>query len=49
MSGFYGSQRILNGTPKNPHYGVDIAAPKGTPVHAPCGGCCDPRTARYVL
>ena len=38
LSGFYGSQRILNGTPKNPHYGVDIAAPKGTPVHAPAGG-----------
>ena len=25
ISGVYGSQRILNGTPKNPHYGMDIA------------------------
>lgn len=38
ISGVYGSQRILNGTPKNPHYGVDVAAPTGTPIHAPAGG-----------
>lgn len=38
ISGVYGSQRILNGTPKNPHYGVDIAAGSGTPIHAPAGG-----------
>ena len=35
ISGVYGSQRILNGTPKWPHYGVDIALPTGTPVVAP--------------
>lgn len=38
ISGVYGSQRILNGTPKRPHYGVDIAAPTGTPVKAPIDG-----------
>ena len=30
ISGVFGSQRILNGKPKRPHYGVDIAAPEGT-------------------
>ncbi len=38
ISGVYGSQRILNGKPKWPHYGVDIAAPTGTEVRAPVGG-----------
>jgi len=38
ISGIYGSQRILNGEPRRPHFGVDIAAPKGTPVKAPAGG-----------
>src|SRR5262249_22291376 len=32
ISGVYGSQRILNGQPRQPHYGVDVAAPAGTPV-----------------
>lgn len=34
ISGVFGSQRILNGKPKSPHRGVDVAAPKGTPVNA---------------
>ena len=38
VSGVYGSQRILNGAPRQPHYGVDVAAPAGTIVHAPAAG-----------
>ena len=38
ISGVYGSQRIYNGTPGTPHYGVDVARPTGTPVTAPAAG-----------
>lgn len=38
LTGFYGSQRILNGEAKQPHFGVDIAVPQGTPIHATAGG-----------
>lgn len=38
VTGVYGSQRILNGQPRNPHWGIDIAAPVGTPVRAPAAG-----------
>ncbi len=38
ITGIFGSQRILNGKPKRPHNGVDIAAPKGTTVRAPASG-----------
>ncbi|PPR10084.1 MAG: Murein DD-endopeptidase MepM [Alphaproteobacteria bacterium MarineAlpha11_Bin1] len=38
ISGVYGSQRILNGESRQPHLGVDIAAPKGTPVLASAAG-----------
>jgi murein DD-endopeptidase MepM/ murein hydrolase activator NlpD len=32
ITGVYGSQRILNGKPRRPHYGIDFHAPEGTPV-----------------
>jgi murein DD-endopeptidase MepM/ murein hydrolase activator NlpD len=38
ISGVYGSQRILNGQPKRPHYGIDIANLQGTPVITPVAG-----------
>ncbi len=38
ISGVYGSQRVLNGQPRNPHFGLDIAAPLGTDVLAPADG-----------
>ena len=34
ITGVYGSQRILNGIPKWPHYGLDFAKKKGAPVKA---------------
>lgn len=38
VTGVYGSQRIYNGVPNSPHYGVDVAKPVGTLVTAPAGG-----------
>jgi hypothetical protein len=38
ISGVYGSQRILNGQPRAPHLGLDVAAPTGTPVWAMAAG-----------
>lgn len=38
ISGRFGNQRVYNGTPKSPHSGMDIAAPKGVPVKAPADG-----------
>ncbi len=38
VSGHFGNQRILNGIPKSPHYGFDMATPIGTPIYAPQGG-----------
>jgi len=49
LSGFYGSQRILNGEPRWPHYGLDIAAPLNTPVKAPAGGVIRLAEAGFLL
>jgi murein DD-endopeptidase MepM/ murein hydrolase activator NlpD len=38
ISGVYGSQRILNGKPKWPHYGIDIAAKQGTKIKSSATG-----------
>jgi murein DD-endopeptidase MepM/ murein hydrolase activator NlpD len=38
VSGVFGSQRILNGEPRQPHMGLDIAAPEGAPVRAAAAG-----------
>ena len=38
ISGVYGSQRILNGKPKWPHYGLDFAADAGTKIKAMLDG-----------
>jgi len=38
ISGVYGSQRILNGKPKWPHYGIDIAAKQGTMIKSSGAG-----------
>jgi murein DD-endopeptidase MepM/ murein hydrolase activator NlpD len=34
----FGGQRILNGEPRTPHFGADLAAPTGTPIRAPASG-----------
>ena len=38
ITGVYGSQRVLNGEPRRPHFGVDVGGPVGQPVYAPAGG-----------
>ncbi len=38
VTGRWGNQRVLNGEPRDPHFGYDIAAPEGTPVRAPASG-----------
>ncbi len=38
ISGVYGSQRVYNGKPGRPHYGVDVARVTGTPIVSPADG-----------
>lgn len=38
ISGVYGSERIDNGILKSAHFGLDMAVPEGTPIHAPARG-----------
>jgi murein DD-endopeptidase MepM/ murein hydrolase activator NlpD len=38
ITGVYGSQRFLNGEPRQPHFGLDVAGPEGTPIKAPADG-----------
>lgn len=38
VTGVYGSRRFYNGEARRPHYGIDIAAPQGSPVVAPRSG-----------
>lgn len=38
ITGIYGAQRILNGKPRQPHYGIDIALPTGAAIAASADG-----------
>lgn len=38
VSSQFGHRRIINGKPRNPHSGMDLAAPEGTPIRAPLAG-----------
>lgn len=38
VTSLWGAQRVLNGTPARPHYGIDLAAPQGSTIRAPAAG-----------
>lgn len=38
LTGVYGSQRVYNGKPGRPHFGIDYAGKTGDPVKAPADG-----------
>lgn len=38
LSSRFGLSRVINGQPRAPHRGLDLAVPSGTPVRAPSGG-----------
>ena len=49
ISGVYGSQRILNGKPKWPHYGIDIAAKKGTKIRSSASELLQWQNQIYII
>jgi murein DD-endopeptidase MepM/ murein hydrolase activator NlpD len=49
ISGMFGSQRVLNGTPRAFHAGLDIAGPVGTPVRAAADGMVALQKENMVL
>ncbi len=49
VSGVFGSQRILGGTPQSPHAGIDLGAPAGAPALAPAAGIVRLAGGPYTL
>ena len=49
ITGVYGSQRVLNGKPKWPHYGLDFAKKEGTPVKAMINGTVTLAEPDYII